>query len=276
MEQVPPAMKHFIGSNDIVLITLDTLRFDVAQRAFQQGLTTTFAQWLPETGWERRHSPGNFTYASHHAFFAGYLPTPYGIGPHPRLMAAKFPGSESIGNDTFEFDEANVVAALANRGYRTVCIGGVGFFNKQTALGQILPNLFDESHWSPELGVACRESTQNQVALAIQILENMDREQRVFLFLNVSAMHQPNYFYLDGASEDSADSQLAALAYADRVLRPLFDTLQSRGSAFCIVCSDHGTAYGESGYHGHRLNHQVVGDVPYAEFFLPPTSIGGR
>lgn len=157
-----------------------------------------------------------------------------------------------------------------------MCIGGVGFFNKQTALGQVLPNLFDESHWSPELGVTCRESTQNQVALAIQILENMDRERRVFLFLNVSAMHQPNYFYLDGASEDSADSQLAALAYADRVLRPLFDMLQTRGAAFCVVCSDHGTAYGESGCYGHRLNHQVVGDVPYAEFFLSPTSIGSR
>lgn len=269
-------MKRLIGSHDIVLITLDTLRFDVAQRAFEQGMTRTFAQWLPENGWERRHSPGNFTYASHHAFFAGYLPTPYGIGPHPRLMAAKFSGSESIGPDTFGFDEDNVVTALANRGYRTICIGGVGFFNKQTALGQVFPNLFHESHWSPELGVTCRESTQHQVALASQILKDLGQKQRVFLFLNVSAMHQPNYFYLKGATEDSADSQLAALSYADRVLQPLFETLKSRGPAFCIVCSDHGTAYGESGCYGHRLNHQVVGDVPYADFVLSSTATGDR
>jgi hypothetical protein len=34
------------------------------------------------------------------------------------------------------------------------------------------------------------------------------------------------------------------------------------------VCSDHGTAYGEDGYRGHRLGHPVVWDVPYAEFLL--------
>ncbi len=37
----------------------------------------------------------------------------------------------------------------------------------------------------------------------------------------------------------------------------------------CILCSDHGTAYGEDGYHGHRLGHPVVWTVPYAEFLLP-------
>ena len=32
--------------------------------------------------------------------------------------------------------------------------------------------------------------------------------------------------------------------------------------------TDHGTAYGEDGFHGHRLAHQVVWDVPYAHFHL--------
>ena len=269
-------MKWLVGSNDIVFITLDTLRFDVAQRGFSQGMTPNFARWLPKSGWECRHSPANFTYAAHHAFFAGYLPTPMGKGPHPRLMAAKFPGSETVDQDTFEFEEDNVVNALANRGYRTVCVGGVGFFNKQTALGNVLPSLFEESHWSPELGVACRESTQNQVHLALKILKSIGLDRRIFLFLNVSAMHQPNNFYLDNAKEDSAMSQQAALAYTDVCIQPLFDALQVRGSAFCIVCSDHGTAYGESGYHGHRLNHQVVGDVPYADFLLPQSTIGAQ
>ena len=34
------------------------------------------------------------------------------------------------------------------------------------------------------------------------------------------------------------------------------------------MCSDHGTAYGEDGYWGHRLSHPVVWTVPYAEFAL--------
>jgi hypothetical protein len=37
-----------------------------------------------------------------------------------------------------------------------------------------------------------------------------------------------------------------------------------------IACSDHGTAYGEDGHHGHRLAHEVVWTVPYAEFTLRP------
>lgn len=263
-------MKQFVGSSDIVLITLDTLRFDVAQRAFEMGRIPTLAAWLPKAGWERRHSPANFTYAAHHAFFSGFLPTPCSNGPHARLMAASFPGSESTFEETFQFEESDIVTALANRGYLTICIGGVGFFNKQTELGRVLPSLFQQSFWSPRLGVTCRESTENQVGLAVNLLNGLRMDQRVFLFLNVSAMHQPNYFYLDGATEDSAASQLEALAYADYALAPLFDTLQSRGTAFCIVCSDHGTAYGESGYHGHRLNHPVVGDVPYSEFVLTP------
>ena len=42
-----------------------------------------------------------------------------------------------------------------------------------------------------------------------------------------------------------------------------------RGRVFAIVCSDHGTAYGDDGYHGHRLAHPAVWTVPYAEFVLP-------
>jgi hypothetical protein len=35
-----------------------------------------------------------------------------------------------------------------------------------------------------------------------------------------------------------------------------------------VICSDHGTAYGEDGFAGHRLAHPVVWTVPYAEFLL--------
>ncbi len=34
---------------------------------------------------------------------------------------------------------------------------------------------------------------------------------------------------------------------------------------------NHGTAYGDDGYTGHRLGHPSVWTVPYAHFFLEPT-----
>jgi arylsulfatase A-like enzyme len=54
----------------------------------------------------------------------------------------------------------------------------------------------------------------------------------------------------------------------DGELGRLFDALRNRGKTFCMVFSDHGTAYGEDGYEGHRLAHEVVWNVPYREFIL--------
>ncbi len=261
-------MKQYVGTTDILFITLDTLRFDVAQRAFEQSRLPTLSRWLPRTGWQARHSPANFTFAAHQAFFAGFLPTPLAPGIHPRLFAAEFLGSETTTTETFVFEQDNIVAALAARSYTTICIGGVGFFNKQTALGRVLPDMFQQSFWSPEMGVAHRDSTQFQCEMAVKLIQEIPDTKRVFMFVNVSAMHQPNYFYLKDASVDSTESQLEAFCYADGQLAILFDVFCRRGNTFCIVCSDHGTAYGEDGYTGHRLNHPVVGTVPYAEFLL--------
>ena len=90
----------------------------------------------------------------------------------------------------------------------------------------------------------------------------------MFLFVNVSALHHPNRIYTRGATEDSPGTQRAALAYVDGELAALFDGLRQRGDWLCVVCSDHGAAYGDDGYHGHRLAHPCVWDVPYAEFIL--------
>ena len=69
-----PDMHAIVGSHDIVFITLDTLRYDVAQALFEAGELPVLGRFLPATGWEQRHSPATFTYAAHQAFFAGFLP----------------------------------------------------------------------------------------------------------------------------------------------------------------------------------------------------------
>ena len=236
-------MRRVVGTHDIALITLDTLRFDVATAEMARGRTPNLARLFG--AWEERHSPSSFTFA------------------------ARFPGSETTAEATCVLDTPDIVSGLAARGYHTVCIGGVGFFNKQSPLGQVLPGMFAESHWSPALGVTDPRSTEHQVALAASILERTPRDQRVFLFVNVSALHQPNRAYLPGAEADSIETHAAALAYVDAQLPPLFEALRRRGPALAVVCSDHGTLYGEDGYHGHRVGHPIVWTVPYAEFLLP-------
>lgn len=262
---------QLIGTHDVVLITLDTLRFDVACEALAAGKTPNLKSVLPDMRWELRHSPGSFTYAAHQAFFAGFLPTPAVAGPHPRLFASRFMGSQTTCENTAVFDEPDLVSGLAARGYHTVCIGGVGFFNKRTPLGSVLPSLFAESHWNEEMGVTSSASTQRQVELAESILRGRSPLQRVFLFINISAIHQPNCIFSAGASTDTKQTMREALAYVDTWLGKLFRVIQSRAPAVVIVCSDHGTAYGEDGFTGHRLAHRVVWDVPYAEFVLRPS-----
>jgi Type I phosphodiesterase / nucleotide pyrophosphatase len=259
-------MNDIVGRDDLLMMTFDTLPYDVAQDAFRKQETPNLAQRLPATGWQRRHTPGNFTFAAHAAFFAGFFPTPAQPGKQPRLFALRFPGSETVTADTCVLDADNLVTGLAQKGYHTICIGGVGFFNKLSPLSNVFPSLFAESFWSPHLGVAHPESTANQVQAAIECLRRVARSQRVFLFMNVSAIHQPNCYYVPGAADDSIVTHRAALRYVDREIGPLFEALERRGAGFAILCSDHGTAYGEDGYHGHRLAHPVVWDVPYADF----------
>ncbi|MGW3339035.1 STM4013/SEN3800 family hydrolase [Streptomyces sp. NPDC001009] len=264
-------MNRIVGSHDILLLTLDTLRFDVAAELAEAGRIPNLARHLPGGRWEKRHAPGSFTYASHQAIFAGFLPTPAEPGRHPRLFAADFAGSETTADGTYVYDTPDLVSGLAEAGYRTACVGGVGFFNKQGALGSVLPGLFEESHWEPEFGVASPTSFESQVARAEEIAARTAPEQPLFLFVNVSALHQPNWFHLPGASRADGDSRAthaAALEYVDRHIGRLFTAMSSRRPCLAIVCSDHGTAYGDDGWSGHRIGHESVWTVPYAHFLL--------
>ena len=269
--------RELVGRADVLLMTFDTLRLDVANAALGRGLTPNLADVLPggaQGGWEHRHTPGSFTYAAHHAFFAGFLPTPVPsldpssprFPPHERLFAVDVPHSASIGPGTAVFDEPNIVAGFARRGYHTACVGGVGFFDKRSPLGRVLPGLFAESHWNPRLGVDDPASPRHQIEAALGILRRQPPQQRLFLFVNLSAMHPPNRIFAPGAAEDSPATMAAALAAVDRELPRLFAAL--RRPSLCVLCADHGTAYGENGLRGHRLAHPTVWDVPYAEFLL--------
>jgi hypothetical protein len=266
---------ELIGTYDVLMVTLDSLRYDVAQEALEKGMTPRMGEWLPNGKWEKRHSPGSFTYSAHHAFFAGFLPTPVTGGPHSRLFAVTFPGSESISGDTCIFDEPDIISGFAARGYHTVCIGGVGFFNLKSPLGSVLPDMFAESHWTEEFGVTHVESTKHQVTQALRSLSKLKANQRVFLFINVSATHQPSCIFLPGAKKDTNETQAAALAHADLQLGSLFKNMRKRAPVLCIICSDHGTIHDDNGFTGHRVGHPLVWTVPYAEFILPRPQVDG-
>ncbi len=261
-------MNGTIGSHDLIWVVIDALRHDVADHEMRAGNTPNLAALFPG-GWEKRHTPGNFTFPAHQAFFAGFLPTPADpAADRQRLFAARFSGSETAGPGTVLFDEADVVHGLAARGYHTLCIGGVGFFNRLTALSRVLPDYFSESHWSRETGVTHPDSARVQFELAARRLAEIPGTQKVFLFLNLSAVHQPNCHYLPDATVDSLESHAAALRYVDQQFPILLEALRRRGPAHLLTFSDHGTLYGEDGFTGHRFGHPDIFTVPYASALL--------
>lgn len=262
----PLDMNDIIQGHDLLWLVLDSLRFDVAEAEWQAGRTPHLARLTGDRGWEKRHAPGSFTFPSHQAFFAGFLPTPARADANrERLFAARFAGSETTGTCTKVFDEESVIAGLRVAGFHTLCIGGVGFFNKQTALSRVLTDMFDESHWCVEFGVTCQDSPRHQFEFAAQRLGELPRDQKVCCFINVSALHQPNYFYARQSGPDDLASHAAALRAVDAELPRLMQAFHRRGRPlFHLTCSDHGTAYGEDGFTGHRVSVPAVWEVPYA------------
>ena len=105
------------------------------RRARAPGARRTSRALVPAAG-RSGTRPGTFTYAAHHAFFAG-LPADAGAPGAPRapLRARASRAARRSPATTCVLDGATSSRASRARGYHTLCIGGVGFFNQQNPLG---------------------------------------------------------------------------------------------------------------------------------------------
>lgn len=262
-------MNQIVGSHDILFVCLDTLRYDVAYKEQEDNGTPTLNQY---GRWRKCQAPGNFTYPSHQAMFAGFFPIDEEIRDMKKREKLFFSEDIGMGRKTpegaFNFKGSNIIKGLENEGYDTYCIGGVSFFDKRTDIGKVLPSYFKHSYWNPSFGCKVKDSATNQIDFAIGRMKTIPEEQRVMMYINISALHYPNYYYIPGEVEDSVMTQAAALRYVDRELARLFEVFQKKGDTFVICCSDHGTCYGEDGVLYHGVNHPIVNTVPYKHFFL--------
>lgn len=262
-------MNEVVGNCDILFVCLDTLRYDVALAEQENGGTPNLNRYGQ---WQKCHAPGNYTFPSHQAMFIGNLPSPAEPIPlyeRERLFVAK--ENATLGKlhpYSFVFDGASFVQGLEKVGYRTICVGGVGFFNKRTPINKLLPSLFAESYWNTRFACHIKESFENQIEFVRKRIAKIPSDERVFLYINVDSIHYPNSFYVEGAKEDNKETHAAALRYVDEHIAQLFEVFARRGKTFCIVCSDHGSCYGEDGYYFHCHSHEIVWTVPYKHFFI--------
>lgn len=263
-------MNQVVGSHDILFICLDALRYDVAIQEAKAQTTPALNRRGP---WMKCQAPGNFTYPSHHAMFAGFLPCAYDLKRLEDRELLFFPTHIGLRRKapegSYVFSGSTIMEGLARDGYDSWCVGGVAFFDKRSHMGKVFPGYFKKSYWNPSFACPVKDSTKNQVDFILKKVSKAPKDTPIFLYLNVDAIHYPNYFYLKGATRDSLLTHAAALRYADGQLGRLWDGWKEmRGAAFVICCSDHGTCYGEDGYYSHGVNHPMVTTVPYKHFFL--------
>ena len=88
-------MNEIVGSHNILFVCLDCLRYDVAFEEQEKGNTPVLNQYGK---WRKCQAPGNFTYPSHQAMFAGFMPIDEGILDMKKREKLFF--SEDIGMGT--------------------------------------------------------------------------------------------------------------------------------------------------------------------------------
>lgn len=260
------------SSPSFLLLTLDSCRYDVMRDARTPVLDRYVGEFLPA------QTPANFTYAAHHAFFAGILPHV----PEPRAYYNRFVRQlfalTKAGEGHRVTDRAlkavhsgsNLVAGLRDSGYQTVGAGAMNWFQQDALTRWFEKFTFTDTDADAQIDF---------------LLKEIDVASPFFGFINFGETHDP--FYYKGKQtqipfpvqarlmewpprEDGKvgrDSepywhQVEALEFLDGKLERLFEAIP--GETIVIVCGDHGEAFGEDGYWGHAVNHPKVHEVPLA------------
>jgi hypothetical protein len=283
-----------LRDRNVVFITLDSCRFDVAASAATPHLDALSPLVRAET-------PGTYTLPAHVAYFNGFLPQPEdgrywidGIGFKSIWRSAAARQTSSAAGITFA--GRTVMDHYRAVGYRVIGAGGVTFFDPSSPLN-LLPTFFPEFHYygRPVGGPAGGPADRDEV-LALSHVDELAREcllaSRYFLFINCASTHIPYttpaarldpaltellrrlYRLHDAKSADGDLSDItaseaqqlrrvqgAALEWADVRLGALFDQLR-RTEPLVVVCADHGEEFGDGGRYGHGHPHHSVTTVP--------------
>lgn len=276
------------GARDLVVVVLDSLRYDSAMAASMPN-----AARLGDL--ERRWSYASWTAPSHYNLLIGLL---------PHTSPARVHASEYYKRDLARYTERLGVADVGFKhllpslylptylrgtlGYRTSAMVSMPVLNPHTPLNCG----FDHYEQMPR---------HNDFAAIVDRLA-FDPERPTFHLLNVGETHYPYALPDDDPGEwprisglhgavahlddqvvdgrlvdDDApaffdadqldrlrERQVRAAAYVDDVLGRLYDVVPV--NTWIIVTSDHGELFGEDGYFGHGpIAHDKVFEVPFVE-----------
>lgn len=290
-----------LRERDVILITLDSCRYDTAVHASTPNLDRLGPLHRAETA-------GTFTLPAHVAFFTGLTPALtegkhiLGGTPHDTVWrsAAARPSARRA---AVPFTGRMLMDHYRRNGHRVLGAGGVTFFDPDEPANW-LPGLFDEFRY---FGRPNRTAVRSRIrdraddltlAHVDELADTCLAGGRFFLFLNCPSTHVPYttpYSLLDDEKEKLLDRlyalhdskafafdaftseelatlrqmQVYALQWADRQLGRLFDLVAHR-EPLVVVCADHGEEFGDGGRYGHGHPHSTVTTVPLWSGLLTP------
>ncbi len=252
----------------VLLVTLDSCRYDTARQAHTPALRTLGEPMCAM-------APSHFTLASHAAMWVGTTPGLAQIdqpvlnpkrGRLFRLASALVPAGP---DDVFALEGATIIEGFARRGYRTLGTGAVDWFDTSTPTGRALVAPFQRFRFVRGPGAIETQLTW----LAAELWQAAGTP--LFCFLNAAETHVPYWHQgarwsrsenpcrpFAGASNDAAlcrQRQQACLEHLDRALAPL---LAAFAQSTVMVCGDHGDCWGEDGLWEHGIWHPKAMEVP--------------
>lgn len=257
-----------------LLLVYDSCRYDVLCAA-RTPVLDSYSRIF------RAHSPANFTYAAHQAFFVGILPhvpddLPYYNRFRKQLLGLGGVGEGQVVKNSLKkvTSSWNLVQGLKDEGFLTVGTGAANWFRQES-----LRVGFDHFLFSGT-------DADTQISF---VLKTVCGAEKFFAFINFGETHAP-YNYAGkaqpcrdpvlarlmkwppvqsgpvGAETCGFRCQVEAAEFLDGRLPRLFAGLP--GDTIVILTADHGECFGEDGYWGHAVHHPLVYEVPLAIFRL--------
>lgn len=272
IESTPPS--SYDDLPNFLLLTFDSCRYDTMKLA-KTPVIDSFAEVLPA------QTEANYTYAAHHSFFAGMFPNCEQPIPYYNRFTRQLIALVGVGETLVSKDAAykipsdiNMVDGLRRLGLQTVGAGAMNWFKQKTLTDPFEHFLFTGTDADAQIDF---------------LLSKIDPGKKFFGFINFGETHNPFTFKgnpepptewiesrriewppvetgLVGRDNPAYPHQVRACEFLDSRLPRLFSVLPE--DTLVVLCGDHGEAFGEGGYWGHSINHEVVLTVPLAIFRL--------
>jgi hypothetical protein len=284
---VPQSPNPPVGARNLVMVVLDSLRYDSLVEASPKNLLM-----LGEV--EKRYSYATWTAPGHYNLLMGLVPhpeqIPAGMSAPDYLRSESMRLSDMLQIDSGEIQKRHPPALflptfLRTLGYHTRAIVSMPVLN-----GHAITNRDFESY--------DRMKRINDISTMIEQLQ-FDPERPTFYLLNTGETHYPYAIpgddptrwprisgvhgvvrNLTGAADGKPRSltdaeiselrqrQVRAAAYVDGQLSRLYERLPP--DTYLIITADHGDLFGEEGQFGHGpYIHQKVLEVPLVEGIVP-------